>query len=145
MRVQMKSADMSTFISGFHSLYPAMAAFLVGAAAFAGEILILNALNDARPSSPSSPYGPFFKSDPGVITFVGTMAAISFIVIGLLLVVPVLSGAITQWFTKRIMSRTIAPIAWKFSEFKISAWNMRTRLKQFRKFMDTEYKKIAPN
>jgi hypothetical protein len=145
IRIEMKSADMSTSIFGFHSLYPAIVALFSGVAILILEIWMLNTLAGAHPSPPNAPYGPFFKSDPGALIFVGTMMALLFAVIAGLLIAPVFFGAVTQFITKKLMSRSITPVAWRFSEFKLSAWTMRTRVKQFRKFMDAEYKKIPPN
>jgi hypothetical protein len=144
IRVEMKSADMSTFISGFYSLYPSIAAFCVFILLLGAELAILNSLRDAFPASdPSLPYAPF-KEDPGIIMFLATLLGVLLVTLAILAIIPFTIGAIVQRATKAFLDRTITPVAWRFFEFKVSAWTMRTRLKQFRKFIDAEYKKIAP-
>jgi hypothetical protein len=59
--------------------------------------------------------------------------------------ISITTGYLVQRITKAFLNRTITPVALKFFEFKVSAWTMRLRLKEFRKVMDAEYKKIAPN
>jgi hypothetical protein len=143
--VQMKSADMSTFISGFHSLYPSITAFCIALLLLGAKLATVSAWRDSFPATdPSYPYGPF-KEDPGVLLFVATMTGVTLVTATILFIIPVTFGAIAQHITKRFLARTITPVAWKFFEFKVSAWTMRTRFKQFRKIIDAEYKKIAPN
>jgi hypothetical protein len=145
IHVEMKSSDMSTLISGFHSLYPVIAASCVFLLLLGAEFVILNFVDSTLPTpSHNSPYFPF-KEDPGVIKYVATLAGLAFASFAALAIIPLVVCATVLLLTKAFLNRTITPVAWKFSEFKVSAWAMRIRLKQFRKFVDAEYKKIAPN
>ncbi|HEY8336905.1 MAG TPA: hypothetical protein VIQ05_24180 [Tardiphaga sp.] len=134
--VQMKSADMSTLISGFHSLYPDLAALAIGVLLFVTELTFMYSSINSESN--------FDPNQSAIMT--GLMAMFS-LAVGLLFfgVIPVGAGFLTRRLTKAFLSRTITPVAWKFFQFKVSAFAMRFRLKEFRKIIDAEYKKIAPN
>lgn len=145
IRVQMKSADMSTFISGFHFLYPGLAGTGVSIVAMVCELIMLKASRERLPiPNATSAFSPFAE-DPGAFVYVTTNLALVLVGFAVFMIIPLLLGGITSHITKRYMARTITPIALNFSELKLSAWNMRMQLKRFRKFMDAEYKKIAPH
>ena len=140
--VQMKSADMSASIRGNRTLYPAIAGFCTTLAFLLVEIAIIYSWRNIIPS-PDPSAGP--EPVPGffifmLVAFVAVAGGV--IVIG---VIPFSFGVIAQKFTRKILTRTTTPIAWNFFELKMSAWTIRIRLKDFRKFMDAEYKKIAPS
>jgi hypothetical protein len=138
--VQMKSADMSTFISGLRTTYPAFAGLFVGFLLILIEGVLL--FSWGPPSHPP-PSPDLFPDNPllfGLVSMSVLVGAI--IVLGFF---PILLGIAVQKLTKRIMSRTTTPVAWNFFELKFSAWTIRIKLNDFRKFMDAEYKKIAPN
>lgn len=133
IQIQMKSADMSSFIWGFHSLYPGIAGVTACVALILAELFLLYAVgNESSSPTPASP--PFALA-------IAIVAAVGFV----LLVTPFIFGVVVQRFTRKVLGRTITPVAWNFFQFKVSAWTMRLRLKEFRKVMDAEYKKIAPN
>jgi hypothetical protein len=140
--IEMKSTDMSTFTSGFQHLYPGIFGFLTVMVLLVGEIIILNAWIDVF--STTAPFFPF-KQDPGVFLFLITSLALIVATITLLAIIPLIVGMIVRLATKSVLARMMTPVAWKFSEFKVSAWAIRARLKKFRKFIDAEYKKIAPS
>ncbi|MCA1431257.1 hypothetical protein I6F29_36025 [Bradyrhizobium sp. NBAIM16] len=143
--IEMKSADMSTFTSCLHYIYPAVAAFLTLMALFALELLILYSFREAFPTPDASKtYFPF-KEDPGLIVFMLATLGGMFAGLCVLAILPTIAAAIVGHITKTVVSKTITPVAWRFSEFNFSAMTMRPRLRQFKKFMDAEYKKIAPN
>jgi hypothetical protein len=140
--VQMKSADMSAFISGHRITYPAFAGLFTALMLIFMEGILLYSW--APPSHlPPPPPPDFFPDNPWLFGLVSM-----FFLVGGVLVLgffPILLGVVVQKLTKRIMSRTTTPVAWNFFELKFSAWAIRLRLKDFRKFIDAEYKKIAPN
>jgi hypothetical protein len=140
INVQMKSADMSSFISGFRTMYPGFAGL------FLAIILILaegSAIFAWRSATPAPLPGPL--QDAGLFTFMLVGIAVVGAAVVVLGVAPILLGVVVQKLTRRFLARTTTPVAWNFFELKLSAWTMRIRLKDFRKFMDAEYKKIAPN
>jgi hypothetical protein len=140
LRVQMKSADMSTSIRGNRTLYPSIAGFVTAMVFLLMEIAIIYAWRDIIPS-PSAGHEPL----PGFFIFM-IMAFLAIaggvIVVG---VIPFSFGFVAQKLTRKFLARTTTPVAWNFFELKMSAWTIRIRLKDFRKFMDAEYKKIAPS
>jgi hypothetical protein len=127
---------MSTFISGFHSLCPSLVAFVVVFALLSVEAVLSYAT--VRVSS---------QYDPTQTPLMAGLWAAMALLVGVVVygAIPVAMGFFAQRLTKTFLSRTITPVAWKFFEFKVSAWTMRVRLKDFRRIMDAEYKKIAPN
>ncbi|WP_144441566.1 hypothetical protein [Bradyrhizobium sp. CCGE-LA001] len=142
IKVEMKSADMSTFIAGIHSVYPPLVAVLTFFILFSVEFAVLK---DIIPEpGPTPTYFPF-KEDPGALVFVATALLGMFVGVAALSIVPAICSFIAQKLTKAVLARTVTPVAWRFSKLKVSAVTMRTRLKQFRKFIDAEYKKIEPN
>jgi hypothetical protein len=143
--VEMKSADMSSFISGFHSLYPSIVGFCVTLVALGVELALLHALSEGFPAPDTAyPYSPF-KTDPGVVVYVITNLGLTIAAAIGVLFLPIIFGIVAQRMARQFLARKITPVAWKFFEFKVSAWTMGTRLRQFRKVIDAEYKKIAPN
>jgi hypothetical protein len=142
IRVEMKSADMSAFISGFNSLYPSLAAFSVASLLLLYEISIFYAWLEPFVAPGPNTYYPF-KEDPGALVSAGTVALATAAAVVLHLILPIIAGTLVQKITKAVLSRTITAVAWKFFEFKLSAWTMRTQSKQYKRSIDAEYKKMA--
>lgn len=142
IQVQMKSADMSALISGFRTLYPALAGLFTTLALLLLEAAVIYSWRSIIPS-PSPSVGP--APEPGFFTFM--LLSLAVVVGGAIVfgAVPFSFGFIAQKLTRKILTRTTTPVAWNFFELKMSAWTIRVRLKDFRKFMDSEYKKIAPS
>jgi len=137
INVEMKSADMSAFISGLHFIYPSILSFLTFVFLLALEFFVLYIVKQTSvPYEPPPPFFPY-SSDPGAFLLLGFVAS--------LLIVPGICAVIVYRIARGFFAKTITPVAWKFSEFKVSALNMRVQLKQFRKVIDANYKKISPN
>jgi hypothetical protein len=135
VNVQMKSSDMSTFISAIRTLYPGLVGFGCAMAIIVAE-MIAGVL-----SFPSEPPPGFTVYSVSFLASIGLFAA-SIIAFFL---PPLVIGAIASKIAQRFLSRATTPVAWNFFTFKQSAWTMRVKMKDFRKFMDAEYKKIAPD
>jgi hypothetical protein len=59
--------------------------------------------------------------------------------------IPILIAVIVNKFAKRFFARATSPIVFNFFTLKLSAYTIQVRSKNYRKFIDTEYQKIAPN
>jgi hypothetical protein len=134
VQVQMKSADMSAFIYGLRTMYPGFVGLFVAITLILAEGLFIFAFRGTSP--PPDPL-----QDAGLLIFVLT-GSVAVIILG---AIPILLGVVAQKLTRGFLARSTTPVAWNFFELKLSAWTMRVRLKDFKKFMDAEYKKIAPN
>lgn len=145
IRVEMKSADMSTFIAALHTTYPWVAGFLVAGLTLAIQLLILFIFREALfAGSEPAPFGPY-KEDPGAMVLGMTAIGMLLALIAAFLAPPIIFGILARRVTRALMGRTVTPVAWRFSEFKLSAYLMQNQFKQFKKSMDTEFKKIAPS
>jgi hypothetical protein len=50
---------------------------------------------------------------------------------------PFVVGGIIYWLARKIISRATTPVAWRFSERKVMALNIRQQFTAFKKFMST--------
>jgi len=135
--VQMKSSDMSTFISGIRTLYPSLVGFGSAMLVFLIE-LATGYFIVSFPSEP--PPGADIYSLP-LLVHMGLLL-LSVVVV---LLPPLVIGWAADRIAQRLLSRATTSTVWNFFTLKQSAWSTRVRMKQFRKFMDAEFKKIAPN
>jgi hypothetical protein len=140
--VQMKSADMSASIRGNRTIYPSLAGVATAMISLLLEIAIIYAWRNIIPS-----HGPGAGPEPLPNFFVFMLVSVLAIAAGVIVigVIPLSFGFVAQKLTRKVLARTTTPVAWNFFELKMSAWTIRIRLKDFRKFMDAEYKKIAPS
>jgi hypothetical protein len=124
LQIQMKSSEMSTVIRGYRAAYPgaiaAMTIILLVIAIFGmfvSSFTIVDPIRtDVNPGASLVGAGLFFSS---TILF------------------PLVVGGIIYWLASKIISRATTPVAWRFSERRVMALNIRQRFVEFKKFMST--------
>jgi hypothetical protein len=121
LQIQMKSSEMSTVIRAYRSSYPvAIAAMTV--------ILLVIAIFGILVSTSTLVVGPT-KDDVNrdawslILFFSSTV------------LFPLVVGSIIYWLARKIISRATTPVAWRFSERKVMALNIRQQFTAFKKFM----------
>jgi hypothetical protein len=141
--VQMKSADMSTFTPALQYWYPSIFAFLAFSIALLIEIAVVRAWGFSITGYVDA-HLPRPPKEIETVVFALIIAGIFFSGV-LFFLIPFALSVLASIAFKKVFRRIINPVAWKFSQFKTSALTIRTRSSAFRRFIDTEYKKIAPS
>jgi hypothetical protein len=125
LQIQMKSSEMSTVIRGARAAYPgAIAAITIlllviltfGMLVSTSTIVFNPIKADVNPAPSLLGAGIFFSS---TILF------------------PLVVGGIIYWLARKTISRATTPVAWRFSERKMKALNVRQKFTEFKKFMST--------
>jgi hypothetical protein len=122
LQIAMKSSEMSTVIRGYRAAYPgaiAVMTILLLVIVIIGMIVSSFTMvdpikTDVNPGPSLIGLGLFFSS---TILF------------------PFAVGGIIYWLARKIISRATTPVAWRFSERKIMALNIRQQFAAFKKFM----------
>jgi hypothetical protein len=129
LRIQMKSAEMSTFTRGMRAAYPNLFALITVLCVVAIEVyyvrnLALQVVTETPPQS------------------LDWNQTIELIVIPLIVVIiPILLGAIVITLAKKLIARSTSPVAWRFFQTKLSALTGRQHWKDFKKKIDAATKK----
>ena len=125
LQIQMKSSEMSTVIRGYRAAYP-------GAIAAITIVLLVIVILGVFVSSYTIVDGPIKTNvNPGP-SLLGAGIFFSSTIL-----FPLVVGGIVYWLTHKIISRATTPVAWRFSERKVMALNIRKGFTDFKKFMST--------
>jgi hypothetical protein len=122
LQIQMKSSEMSTVIRGYRAAYPGAIAgitmillVIVIFGMFVSSFTIVNEpITDVNLGPSLLGFGLFFSC---TILF------------------PFVVAVIVYWLARKIISRATTPVAWRFSERKMMAVNIRQRFTEFKRFM----------
>ncbi|WBU28990.1 hypothetical protein OOZ54_20355 [Rhodopseudomonas palustris] len=128
VNVQMKSADMSTFVTSIPTIIPSLVGITCAVAL---------ALFEIHPIFNYHSTGIETSTEPTLIVrFSIIIALLALLIIGIAL--PITFGFIAKKIASNLMQRRITPVAWKFLQLKSSSWNIDLKLQEFKAFMNTK-------
>jgi len=133
LQIQMKSPEMSTVIRGYRAAYPAAIAAIAGITCL---LLVVGMFGIVGASSRMVGGGDPTKSSVNPGDF---LLGIGMFISSTMLFPLVVAGVI-YWLAHRIISGATTPVAWRFSERKMTAFNIRNvrhKLTEFKEFMST--------
>jgi len=123
LQIQMKSSEMSTVIRGYRAAYPgAIAVLTILLLVIATFVMFVSSYTivdnsiktDVNPGPSLLGAGLFFSST---------------------VIFPLLVGGIIFWLARKIISRATNPVAWRFSERKMKAQNIRKSFAEFKRII----------
>jgi hypothetical protein len=124
LQIQMKSSEMSTLIRGYRAAYPGAIAAMT--------ILLLVIVTFGMLVTSTIVFGPIKTDMNSGPSLLGAGLFFSSTVL-----FPLVVGGIIYWLARKIISRATTPVAWRFSERKMKALNVRQKFTEFKKFMST--------
>jgi hypothetical protein len=125
LQIQMKSSEMSTVIRGYRAAYPA-------AIAVSTFLLLVIVTLGMLISTATIVFDPTRADVNRGLSLLGAGLFFSSVIL-----FPLVVGSISYWLARKIISRATTPVAWRFSERKVMALNIRQQFTAFKRFMST--------